>query len=77
LADASKYAGFWIGKVVLLFVAPLQEFEISHKIAGGELVEFSFMGELFLLHFVLQALPFILLGAFLYWRRELGLVIRK
>ncbi len=77
LADPSKYAGYWIGKVMMLFVAPLQEFEVSQKIAGGELVEFAFLGELFLFYFVFRGLPFILLGAFLYWRRELGLVIRK
>lgn len=77
LADASKYAGYWIGKFLLLFLAPLQEFEISQKIAGGELVEFSFIGSLTLWHFVLQTLPIILLGMYLYWRRELGLVIRK
>ncbi|MBE6369201.1 MAG: hypothetical protein E7056_03460 [Lentisphaerae bacterium] len=77
LADPSKYAGYWIGKVIMKIVAPLQEFEISYKIASGELVEFSYIGGLFCEHFLLQALPFIVLGVFLYWRRELGLVIRK
>jgi hypothetical protein len=77
LADPSKYAGYWIGKVIMKIVAPLQEFEISFKIASGELVEFSYIGGLFFWHFLLQALPFIVLGMYLYWRRELGLVIRK
>ena len=77
LADPSKYAGYWIGKVIMKIVAPLQEFEISYKIASGELVEFGYIGGLFCEHFLLQALPFIVLGVFLYWRRELGLVIRK
>jgi hypothetical protein len=77
LADPSKYAGYWIGKVAMLIVAPLQEFEISQKIAGGELVEFSYIGGLFGEYFLLKALPFILLGMWIFWRRELGLVIRK
>ena len=77
LADPSKYTGYWIGKVAMLIVAPLQEFEISQKIAGGELVEFAYIGELFGEYFMLKALPFILLGMWLFWKRELGLVIRK
>ncbi|MBO5922899.1 MAG: hypothetical protein J6Q81_00160, partial [Lentisphaeria bacterium] len=77
LADPSKYTGYWIGKVAMLIVAPLQEFEISQKISGGELVEFSYIGGLFGEYFLLKALPFILLGMWLFWRRELGLVIRK
>ena len=77
LRDASQYAGYWIGKVLEYIMAPLQKFEISQKIAGGELVEFSFIGELFTLHFMIQTLPIIALGIYLYWRRELGLVIRK
>ena len=77
LADPSKYTGYWIGKVAMLIVAPLQEFEISQKIAGGELVEFAYIGGLFGEYFLLKALPFILLGMWLFWKRELGLVIRK
>ena len=77
LSDPSKYAGYWIGKVAMMIVAPLQEFEISQKISGGELVEFSYLGWQFLMYFVLRAVPFIILGLYLYRRRELGLVIRK
>ena len=77
LADPSKYTGYWIGKVAMLIVAPLQEFEISQKISGGELVEFTYWGGLFVEYFMLKALPFILLGMYLFRRRELGLVIRK
>ena len=77
LADPSKYTGYWIGKVAMMIVAPLQEFEVSQKIAGGELVEFSYLGSLFGWYFLLRGLPFILLGLWLFWRRELGLVIRK
>ncbi len=77
LADPSKYSGYWIGKIAMMIVAPLQEFEIAQKIAGGELVEFSYIGSLTFQYYILRALPFILLGMWLYWRRELGLVIRK
>jgi hypothetical protein len=77
LADPSKYAGYWIGKVAMMIVAPLQEFEISQKISGGELVEFYYLFVQFLLYFVMRAVPFIILGLYLYRRRELGLVIRK
>lgn len=77
LRDPSEYSGYWIGKVAMMIVAPLQEFEISQTIAGGELVEFSYLWMLFWKFFLLRALPFVLLGMWLFRRRELGLVIRK
>jgi len=77
LRDATEYTGYWIGEVVMKVVAPLQDFDVSQKLAGGELVEFSFMGGLILWHFLLQACPCIVLGGYINWRRELGLVIRK
>ncbi len=77
LSNPSEYLGYWVGKMVMHIVVPLQEFEISQKIAAGELVEFLYIGGLTLNYFILRALPLILLGVWLYWRRELGLVIRK
>jgi hypothetical protein len=55
----------------------MQEFEISNLVSNGELVEWTFIGKLFLTYFVLRALPLFLIGMWLYWRREMGLVIRK
>ena len=77
LADPAKHLGYWIGKAAMQVVVPLQEFEISQKIADGELVEWFYLGGLTLNYFILRALPLILLGCWLYWRRELGLVVRK
>lgn len=69
--------GTAVSHVLLWFVIPLQNFEISDVVASGELIEFSYVGTLFLNIFILRGLPLFLLGMFLYWRRELGLVIRK
>lgn len=73
----ADYLGSYMGKILLLFVIPLQAFDISHFVAGGELIEFSLIGMIFLQYFILRGVPFFLLGMFLYRRRELGLVIRK
>ncbi len=73
----ADYIGYYIGKVILIAVIPMQEFEVTNLVANGELVEWLFIGKLFLTYFVLRALPLFLLGMWLYWRREMGLVIRK
>ena len=77
IEGVSGFIGYWVSKVLLLGVIPMQNFEISRFIANGELIEFSFIGALFLKYFVFRALPLFLLGIYLYQRRELGLVIRK
>jgi hypothetical protein len=73
----ADYIGYFIGKLMLLCVIPMQEFEVTHFVADGELIEWSFIGKLFLSYFVLRGMPLFLLGMYLYWRRELGLVVRK
>ena len=74
---AGDYIAYWVGRVILLGVIPMQKFEITSYVANGELIELTLMGKLFLQYFVLRALPLFLLGMWLYKRRELGLVIRK
>jgi hypothetical protein len=76
-SGAADYVGSYMGKILLLFIIPLQAFDISYFVAGGELIEFSVIGMIFLQYFILRGVPFFLLGMFLYRRRELGLVIRK
>ena len=66
-----------VGNVVLLGVVPLQNFDVSTKVADGIMVEWAFVGKLFLQDLIFRGMPLFLLGIFLYWRREMGLVIRK
>ncbi len=74
---AGDVIAYWVGKILLLAVIPMQKFEVTNYVANGELIELTLMGKLFLQYFVLRALPFFVLGMWLYKRRELGLVIRK
>jgi hypothetical protein len=76
-SGTGDYIAYWVGKVLLLAVIPMQKFEVTNYVANGELIELALMGRLFLFYFVLRALPFFLIGMWLYRRRELGLVIRK
>ncbi len=73
----TNFIGYWVSKVLLIIIIPMQNFEVSNFISNGELIEFSYMGKLFFSYFVLKALPLFLLGILLYKRREMGLVIRK
>lgn len=77
ISGAGDVIAYWVGKILLLGVIPMQNFEITNYVANGELIEFTLIGKLFLQYFVLRALPLFLLGMYLYRRRELGLVIRK
>ena len=69
--------GLYIGYAVNFFIVPVQEFQVSGLVANGELIEFSLIGSLIFYYLICRALPLILLGIWLYRRRELGLVVRK
>lgn len=77
LGGAADYIGYYVGKFLLLGVIPMQNFEITHFVANGELIELSLIGNLIVSYFILRAVPLFLIGIWLYWRREMGLVIRK
>jgi ABC-2 family transporter protein len=77
MSGAGDFIAYWVGRILLLGVIPMQKFEVTNYVANGELIELTMMGKLFLQYFVLRALPFFVLGMWLYKRRELGLVIRK
>jgi hypothetical protein len=68
---------FYLSKILLFLIIPMQNFEVSSFISSGELIEFSLIGKIFLNYFILKTMPIFLLGIWLYWRREMGLVIRK
>ena len=69
--------GLYIGYAVNFFIVPVQGFQVSGLVANGELIEFSLIGSLIFYYLICRALPLILLGIWLYRRRELGLVVRK
>lgn len=77
IANIGDVIGKYVGNVILTAVIPLQNFEVSSLVADGIMIEWSFIGNLFVDYFLLKALPLFLLGLYLYWRREMGLVIKK
>jgi hypothetical protein len=66
-----------LSDVLLFFVIPLQKFGVTDMVSQGELIEFGFMGSLFLFYFIFRTLPLVLIGMYIYKRREIGLVVRK
>ena len=76
-SGAADYVGHYIGRLLLWVVIPIQAFDVSGLAATGELVEFSYIWQLTFNYLLLRAVPLFALGMLLYWRRELGLVIRK
>jgi len=74
---AADYIGYYVGKLLLIVVIPIQKFAVTEIVSQGELIEWSFIGRLVLSYLVLRALPLFLFGIWMYRRREMGLVIRK
>ena len=74
---AADYVGYYVGKLLLIVVIPVQKFAVTEIVSQGELIEWSFIGHLVLSYLVLRALPLFLFGIWMYRRREMGLVIRK
>jgi hypothetical protein len=62
---------------LLTVVIPMQKFEASDSVADGELIEFSFITKFIFEIFIIRGLPIFALAAYLYKRREIGLVIKK
>ena len=66
--------GYKFGELMLNLIVPLQDFFVTGYLANGELIDFPFIGVLFVKDFVLRMLPVFLFGAWIYTRRELALV---
>ena len=84
MTDADYYVngkmdeiGQSISSFMLKLVVPLTRFAVTDLIADGELVEWSLIWNITWECLLLRMLPLVLLGIFLYWRREIGLVTRK
>jgi hypothetical protein len=69
--------GQLVGKILLKVVIPLQHFDVSSLVSDGVLVEWSWVAGLVFNMIVLRALPLVLLGVWIYRKRELGLIVRK
>lgn len=76
-AEFADLIAYYVSKFLLLVVIPLQKFEVSSLLSNGELIEFGYMAVVFFNYFLVRGLPLFLIGIYLYWRREMGLVIRK
>lgn len=74
---ATDKFGQFVANLLLMVVIPLQSFEVTHLVSGGELIEWGLVWHLVWYYLICRALPLVLIGIYFYWRRELGLVIRK
>ena len=75
--SAADHIGYTVSNILLMIVIPIQSFEISPFIANGELIEISYIWGVIWKYLILRGLPIYIFGIWLYWRRELGLVIKK
>ncbi len=69
--------GLAVNSALAYLISPMDKFSTSGKVAGGELVELQLLGSIILKFLLLRGLPPVLLGIWLYSRRELGTVIRQ
>jgi hypothetical protein len=77
LEEIHDMIGRTVGEVSLVFVNPIHHFEVSDKLADGELVEWGYIAQVFTRFLIVKGLPLFVIGVWLYRRRELGLVVRR
>lgn len=80
MAESAAETDKWIkifSDILLFLIIPLQKFGVSEMVAKGELIELAHMGGLFLNYFVFRTLPIVIIGVWIYNKREIGLVVRK
>ncbi|MBO5900483.1 MAG: hypothetical protein J6Q80_07080, partial [Lentisphaeria bacterium] len=77
LSGTADHVGVFISKLILTVVIPLQAFEATGPVAGGELIEWSRIAYLGFHYFICRAVPIFIFGIWMYRKRELGLIIRK
>ncbi len=75
--DASEKLGKVLSQGVVLLLMPLGDFFVTSRLATGQLIEYSMIGNLFLYNLAFRGLPLFLLGAYLYYRRELALAMKR
>lgn len=77
VASVWDRTGQMLAAALLKVIIPLQNFDVTDLLSGGDLIEFSLIGELFCKYFLLRGMPLFLLGIWLYCRREMGSAVRK
>ncbi len=70
-------AGQFMAKAVLTAVIPLQEFDTTSLLAGGELIEWKLVWKVFFNFFICRTLPLAVIGIWIYRRRELGMAVKR
>ena len=69
--------GTFVSKTLSFLIISMNKFEISYLLADGELIELSYIFKVILFNMLPKGAILLLLGVWLYRRREMGLVIRK
>ncbi len=66
-----------VSKFLMLLIVPMEKFEVSSFLADGELIEYSYIGNILIFNVFLKCAVILAVGLWVYRRRELGLVVRK
>ena len=69
--------GYVLGQILLTGVIPVQKFSMSEFVANGELIELALMGNVILFQVILKGLPLVLLGIWIYSKREFAMASVK
>ena len=66
-----------ISSSILYLIIPIQNFDKSAMLASGQLIEIALILGVILKYLIYRAVPIMCIGMWLYYRKEMGLVIRK
>ena len=66
-----------LSSFLMLFIVPISEFNTANLLSSGELIELSFIADKFFFGFLLKGFTIMLLGIYLFSKREFGLVVKN
>lgn len=72
-----EYQGILLSKGVRVLLVDPGNFSVSDQLASGMLIEWNWIGSVFLFDVFLRAIPFLALGVLFYSRRELALAAKE
>ena len=75
--DLQLKIGYGLSKTFLKVITPIQKFQLSEYVSTGTLIEYDIILEIIRKYFLIQFLVVSVIGIYVFYRREFGMVVKK
>ncbi|MCP4177241.1 MAG: hypothetical protein GY756_05700 [bacterium] len=69
--------GYNLSNVILKGITPIQKFQLNDYLSNGKLIEYRLIIKIILNYVLIQFLAFMILGIYIYSKKELGSITKK